>query len=225
MSSGAGFDSFSVDTGNPEPDAALTAISQRLEWLQASKHAHNDILGDFLCDEVGNLHPIAPVLVSIANRSFGLISGFGAMVRRRNATCAYPLLRVQIDTALRLHAFELVDDQQELLLAILDGGQINHMTSRGGKKFTDKFLHTSLSTRYPWISRSYEEACGFVHFSKDVINSAVDPFFSRGDDKIMSVRDEGPVWPDAYVIEALDAFIAATKCVMDLTRDWTARKK
>ena len=57
---------------------------------------------------------MAPVLVSIANRSFGLINGFSVMVQRRNAVCAYPLLRLQLDNALRLHASELVDDQQAL---------------------------------------------------------------------------------------------------------------
>ena len=224
MSEESGFGAFSVNTSHLEPNASWMAIRQKLDWLQKSKFTHNDVLGVFLSDEAGRDHAMGPVLVSITNRSFGLINGFSVMVKRRNAVCAYPLLRLQLDNALRLHAFELVDDQLEFVLAVLDGGQINHMNSRDGRKLTDKFLHTSLAARFPWVSRAYEEACGFVHYSKTHINASLDPYFSNGNDKVMTVRDEGPVWPDPYVIEAIDSFIEATKCAIELTQDWIARK-
>ena len=164
------------------------------------------------------------VLVSMTNRSFGLINGFSVMVQRRNAVCAYPLLRLQLDNALRLHAFELVDDQQAVILELLNGRQINHMVSRDGMKLTDKLLHTSLAARFPWVSETYEQACGFVHYSDAHINASVDPFFSFGNDKVMAVRDEGPYWPDRHVVGAVEAFTAATNCLIELTRDWIARK-
>src|SRR5277367_1434699 len=51
--------------------------------------------------------------MGIGRRTLALSSGFRSMVEQRNSLCALPIVRMQLDTALRLYAGFFVTDHQK----------------------------------------------------------------------------------------------------------------
>src|SRR5258707_10844952 len=103
------------------------------------------------------------IIFGALKRTLALSDGFRGHIRNRNFTCAAALLRLQLDTALRLYAGSLYGDTEEYAKAVLDGKQVDKLKDRGGKRLTDSYLADKLSEHYPWVNRMYENLCDFVH--------------------------------------------------------------
>src|SRR4051794_27955218 len=82
-------------------------------------------------------------------RSMQVIEGFAVMVETRNISCAVSLLRLEIDTAVRLHAMTLVDDADAFYRHLSDGGRLDQFKDRSGQKMTDRHLVNSLADSTP----------------------------------------------------------------------------
>jgi hypothetical protein len=80
------------------------------------------------------------------------------LINPRNFPCAAAILRLQIDTAMRVNALSLIDDVELACKAVLDGEQFNRLKDRDGTR-------TKLAENHPWISKVYEQASNFVHLS------------------------------------------------------------
>jgi len=216
----------------PEADRQRSRqIEEHLAWLLQSRHTQCEILDRLMAQEAGRSHPMAAVLASVVQRSFSHIDGFVAMVRRRNLYCAIPLLRLQVDTMLRLSAFDLVDDPSELQTSLLEDRPFGKTRSRDGNLLGDSHLCEQLSPRYPWIAQTYKDACGYVHFSGSHLFGAIRAreVVPKGDmlhisSLLFEIRDPGPPWGDGGVLQALEAFKAATEGLMDLCRRWCSNE-
>lgn len=105
------------------------------------------------------------VLYGIANRSLSLSSGFRAMIEARNFTCAAPLLRMQLDTAIRMFSARLVKDPAHYAHSIFEGKPVNKYKDRSGEKLTDSYMARQLSQIHPWVLSVYQETSELVHLS------------------------------------------------------------
>jgi hypothetical protein len=70
--------------------------------------------------------------MGIGRRAVALSLGFRTMVEQCNSLCALSMVRMQLDTVLRLYAGFFVNDHQQFCSDVLDGKQINTMKSREG---------------------------------------------------------------------------------------------
>ncbi|MDO9413812.1 MAG: hypothetical protein Q7T81_14690 [Pseudolabrys sp.] len=97
-------------------------MAETLDEKLAKIKKHEDFLLEMF---TAFIKPNAPfftgdlVLYGIANRSLSISSGFRAMIAARNFTCAAPLLRMQLDTAVRLFSARLVTDPAHYANSIL----------------------------------------------------------------------------------------------------------
>ena len=71
--------------------------------------------------------------VGIGRRAWALSSGFRLMIEHRNSICALPIVRMQLDTALRLYAGFFATDHQKFCHDVIDGKQIDRLQSDDGK--------------------------------------------------------------------------------------------
>ena len=104
-------------------------------------------------------------LLAAAKRTLALGHGFRAMEDSQNATVAATLVRVHLDTLLRLYALWWVKDSEAFSRQVMDKGQINRMKDTKGVQMTDGYLYKKLAKIVPWIETVYQESSGFVHFS------------------------------------------------------------
>jgi hypothetical protein len=113
------------------------------------------------------------VMFGISDRQIGLIESMPAIFESKNLHALAPLLRVQLDSLLRLHAFRIVEDSQDLAHHIIKGKSLRKYKDRNGKYLFDKHLVNTLKTELPWVESMYENLSGWVHFSESHIFSAV----------------------------------------------------
>jgi len=90
---------------------------------------------------------VGMLLLAAAKRSISLPEGFTAMIRARNFHAAAPMVRMQLDTALRVAALRFVSDPHAYV------------------RLTDHRLLERLAETNPWITTVYRDSSAFVHLS------------------------------------------------------------
>lgn len=113
------------------------------------------------------------VMFGMIERNIALLDSFPYLVKTKNFHSLAPLLRVQLDSLLRLYAFQLVENQDELSRHILNGQSLRRFEDRHKKRLTDNRLVESISKELPWVRPVYEKLSGWVHFSGQHVYSAV----------------------------------------------------
>lgn len=113
------------------------------------------------------------VIFGIMDRNIGLVESMPTLIKEENIHALAPLLRVQLDSLLRLYAFNLVSDQTELAHHIIAGNELNKFKDSNGKFLSDRHLVNSLSVHLPFVETMYKKLCGWVHFSESHIFTAI----------------------------------------------------
>ena len=105
----------------------------------------------------------------ILNKSINILAGFVCLVKAKNFIAAAPLVRIHLDSLLRIFAPNLSAYDVDLFAEkVLDGKAINEMKTKTGRKLSDNFLATELNGRkdFEWVSETYKLGSEYVHFSE-----------------------------------------------------------
>jgi hypothetical protein len=113
------------------------------------------------------------VLLGIIQRSIELTKGFIDLMDQWNLLCSAPLIRLQIDTLLRLAYLSSLDDPEEISKKLFNGEQINRIKDNEGKKLSDARLRDYARKSFHWIDDVYENTSKFIHFSDKHIFSSI----------------------------------------------------
>lgn len=118
--------------------------------------------------QAGNMsmYPMDMVIIGIVKRTLSITSAIEKLVLEWNMTCARAVLRMQIDTVLKLSAFWLSSDLQEMARDVIAGKKIIKMKDSSGKKMTDSYLYKKLGEQFEWIPKVYKYTSGYIHFSE-----------------------------------------------------------
>jgi|ERR1700733_1458774 len=127
---------------------------------------------------VGHVTPNKPLTyadflgMGIGRRALALSSGFRLMVEHRNSLCALPMVRMQLDTTLRLYAAFFVTDHQKFCEDVIQGKQIDRLKSDDGSLMKDSYLRDRVAKMNPWMVDVYKSTSGYIHFSVRHIQEA-----------------------------------------------------
>lgn len=113
------------------------------------------------------------LMFGLMDRNIGLIEALPSLVESKNIHALAPLLRVQLDGLLRLHAFSVIEKRDDFVLHIIKGGEVRKFKDSEGNPLTDRYLVNSLKEELPWVEPMYDSLCGWVHFSESHIFAAV----------------------------------------------------
>ena|SRR5271165_4118164 len=100
--------------------------------------------------------------LGIGRRALALSSGFRLMAEQRNSLCALPLVRMQLDTALRFYAGFFVSDHQTFCREVFNGAQINKLRSDDGSVMSDRYLVDRVAKLNPWMGDVYKFTSGYI---------------------------------------------------------------
>lgn len=114
----------------------------------------------------GKMYTIDLLSSSVNNRALQLIKGFVALIKEENFISAIPLIRLQLDNALRFFATTLVSNYNDFFIHYLDGKPIRKFRDAGGKLLTDNYLATTLDQYFPGTLKLYNDASGHIHLSE-----------------------------------------------------------
>ena len=175
-----------------------TELTRKAAWL-VEKHAQISYSDMFV--------------MGALRRTLAQSKGFRDLIAAKNFPCAAAILRMQIDTAMRVNALLLVEERDACCKAVIDGKKFNTLKDSAGNKLTDAHLRKKLAERYPWVNPVYEQTSDFVHLSGRHLFSSIHStdddtgivyFFFGGTD---------PARPDATYFEIVDTFFAVFKMI------------
>ncbi|MBZ9786420.1 hypothetical protein LB456_03030 [Psychroflexus sp. CAK57W] len=115
-------------------------------------------------------------LIALLNRTVNLNRGFVNLMRDNNYIAAAPIIRINLDSLLRIYASGISEyDRNNFALKVISGEQIRKMKIRGTKTpMQDIHLVNSITKvdGMAWVKDIYDSGNSFVHFSDNVIFSS-----------------------------------------------------
>ena len=202
-----------MDQSEPlDLEAQLNKIEQVAAGL---KKIPNTYLGP----EGTTIPDIAWYVLAAIKKTTSLTHAFCLLVRAKNTLAAAALIRLQLDTALRMFSLSLVEDVEAAGTHLMNGESYRTLKSRDKKPLHDKVLHQKLNEYYPGLSAVYEAASLYVHLSGAHINTGLSDregttvlFFH------LSGTDESE--PNGKFADIADAFDQATGLTAELIEDF-----
>jgi hypothetical protein len=170
------------------------------------------------------LYPLDFLMVAALNRASSQLSAVIELLRLKNFIVAASLLRLQLDSCLRIHGAWLVSDPHGYARQILKGVKISKLKSASGEVMHDMYLRNSLSKEFPWVNSVYESTSGFIHLSEKHILSSLRDFQVSDLKLTMVVSDRQDHISDEKYLELASAFSHVTKVLLWLVTGWSETK-
>lgn len=164
----------------------------------------------------GEIFAFDLLIIAALKRSVALQSGFRQMIAARNMICAGSILRLQLDTTIRMHGAWIVDDADDFAARVLRHEQIRNIRDSKHQKMTDRYLVESLSKEYHWIPTLYETCCDYVHLSHVHISSAFDGADVKNAIAHVKISPEDRDLPDSHYLGAVADSMSCTKILHEL---------
>jgi len=157
-----------------------------------------------------SMYPMDMVIIGIVKRCLSTTSALEKLVLEWNMTCARAVLRMQLDTVLRLSAFWLSSDLQKMAMDVMGGKQINKMKDRDNCKMTDLYLSRKLGERFDWIPRVYKYTSGYIHFSERHLFNPIREINDKERTVIFVINDKDYNFPEFSWVELVNC---AAECL------------
>lgn len=149
------------------------------------------------------------------NRSAALLTAFVILIEDENFISAAPLLRLELDTSLRLYAAWLVEDPEQLANIVMSGGSINKIKDRDGMFLGDGYLANKLGQDDPRIESLFKNTSGYIHLSEKHMRNAME--IEDGTGKIsIKISPIDKFVPHSIYKESIEAFVFCSEMVLSL---------
>ena len=200
------------------PDERYAALSGTREALRLQLPRHLAVMAAAFSEEI---YVPDLLLWSFAQRSYALVDGFLGAFDTWNLLVAAPLVRLQLDTLVRLSYATTCPDMDALTRALLDGVEFRAMKDETGQRLLDGRLVERSQALHPWLKPVYEKACGWVHFSPVHLFLGT----QARDGKLSGHLPLHPdVLPERLLSEVLGAMLQATQDLVDYLSGWAIHK-
>lgn len=209
---------------NSNSYSIVNTVEGLLEILQKEKKIQLELCSKMMEADSSKLYPLDLLALGAVNRSLSLIRGFCTLIESRNLQCAAPLLRMQLDNALRFFAAFLVEDPHEFVIQILKGKQVRNLKDRKNNKMTDYYLVEQLSVKHEWVKSVYHETCSFVHLSNKHIFATAKKIEPKERVVENSISEFEANVPETMYQEAVMAFISASRLFNHYLDGWVFTK-
>lgn len=117
------------------------------------------------------------LLIGALNRTVNISKAYTTLIRDNNFISAAPLVRINIDTLLRLYASIISEfDRNTFASKVMEGELIKKMKLNGTKKdLRDDTLYLELSKieGMEWVADIYKAGSSFIHLEKSHIFSSL----------------------------------------------------
>jgi len=154
-------------------------------------------------------------------RALFIADGFQQMVERRNLICAGALLRLQLDTVLRVGALFLVKSPEDFARKVVEGRQVNNLKDAAGRTMTDRYLLDHAGTKHPWLSAIYDASSGFVHLSYKHLYSDQSPIAEEREDIVEVDLLSLDSASDGVLRQAANSFARVSDLLEGYAKRWT----
>jgi len=199
-------------------------------YLDVLRIHHVDLTNRFLVAGEGQVYEIDVVMAPAMARSYSLVDGFITAFDSWSPVVAAPLLRMQVDSLLRLAYMAHAPRADAVAHHIFAGGEFRTLKDDEGKTPTDSRLLKHAEDVHPWIGSVYQETSGWVHFSPAHLRAAWSVSPAKAEDgQGLVLSGSVPIRPEQIPLSELEqllgAMIQATEQVFGYVEIWERRKR
>lgn len=196
-------------------------LRQPRKYLDRLRVHHLDLVRRVLEVDDGNVYLTDLLIVSIMQRSYGLVEAVIDCVDSYNLAAAAPLLRMQLDSLTRVCYVANAPLADDLVRALLDGVEFQKMKDADGQRLTDGRLVKLATPSHPWLPAVYKETSGWVHLSINHLRTA---WQIEGDQIGSAVPLRPGVIPGELWLELFSVMTKATEELFGYVEIWESRK-
>jgi len=207
------------------PMEKFPTLGKKFEVLKKLRQVHLDVGIKILSVADGNIYVTDLVMIGVLKRSLDIFDGCISLVERWNLSAAAPLLRLQLDSLLRLVYLATVKDPDAVSMEIIKGRSFSNMKDREGKKLSDARLRDYARPLYPWINKVYKQTSKFIHFSDKHYFLSVNSLNKRSRTVEHFIGEGVTNWPESEINSFLDAMGRATDALLKVVIGWTISKQ
>lgn len=149
--------------------------------------------------------------IGATKRTLAQARGFRELISSKNFSCAAALLRMQIDTAMRINGLLLVDDMEATCQAVMSGQKFSKLKDKSGSTLRDFYLVGEICKKHPWIKEIYEQTSDFIHLSGRHFYSTIAATDDANRMAYLYVSSIDVPRPDEDYFEIADEFFRITK--------------
>lgn len=174
----------------------------------------------------GKLFPADALFLASCNRALQVLNSFVLLMRNNSYSCSMALLRLQLDSVLRLYGITKTNDVHASANEVIQGKKLSSIKDKAGKKLHDGHLVDLFSELNPWVKHVYKTCSGYIHLSdasfyhlmlkSESIPNSTEKMFYIG-------PDESEI-EEKHKLELVQAFKALTIGIQDLTIEWAAKR-
>jgi hypothetical protein len=200
-------------------------MRQDLAELKADASRAERAAQSLLAACAGDIFPCDALAVSVITRTLSLIRGFTLLLDSNSFTCAAPLVRLQLDSALRFHGIMTCRDPHTVASKVCGGVSLRRLKHSSGEKMTDLFLRGLLEKANPWLPEVYQLSSGYIHLSEQhFLHLLMQSTPSNGGTRTFAASDEEDYVPEEHRAALVRAFTVATRGVVALVEQWTIQR-
>lgn len=198
-----------------QSEAEIFDLEAELQKIEAAAAVLSKFPPKYIGAHGSKIPDIDWYVIAAMKKTASLAHAFCTLIRAKNALTSAALIRMQLDTGLRVLGLSRVEDLDAAGLHLMNDGKYTALKARSGERLSDKYLHTELDKAYPGLSEVYNNTSAFVHLSSAHIKTILTPrdgtsvlyFDLKGTDDRLS---------EEWIAEAVDAFQQATDLSIEL---------
>jgi hypothetical protein len=208
------------------PAHARAAANARFEEAWSEMLHEHDRVADLILAGINSPTPEMPIEViaaTVLQRSRAHLQAFVALLAQRNLLAASALIRMQLDSVMRMNACFLVDDPMDLWNVLREGRGWGSVRDRDGKKLRDVYLHEKLSERFDWASDVYDRMSAYIHLSRPHLEAP-----AEGED-FLGMRifqgATGAQVTDEELYESAEVLMKVTSALLTLCEEYVYQRR
>ena len=213
------------DAQIPGSDSLGRDSKRKLKELRSQKALFLDSFVAMATGENQSIYVLDFWMLAVVNRSVSTIDAFCDLTKKQNYLSAFSMVRLHLDTLLRLYATTLVDDCNGLVLKLMDEQLLRKEKDRTGNPMNDAYLVKKLSEDFglDWVAPVYSKTSGFIHLSKTHIYSPMKEFDDENWSMNIMISERAKYRPDLE-IEAIDCMSHISKLLLQMLKEWSSEK-
>ena len=207
------------------PDVDDAALRRWHAGLESLLSRHVEVAQEFLKGPGSGLRAIDMFLLAAVQRSHDIAAAVLMLCDARNLAAAAPLVRLQIDTLVRVSYMARSGDSDGVAHAVIAGVEFRKMKDADGEFLSDTRLLALARPHHGWVEPVYRRTSGWVHLSPDHLTAA---FGAWGDSEgvfLTRVPFDPEIVPLRIWAELLGATAQATREILAYAQAWGAQKE
>lgn len=210
--------------GKKKPSELYPRVSECEKRLNDFIQEILDVGKEMLSVEGSKLYTHDFFFIGVLNRSIALIDASLILTSRWNFVAAAPLIRLHLDTLLRLSYWRSIKNPDAFIRQILEGKQVNQIKDKEGIRLTDARLREYTRSIFPQVDNVYEETSRLVHFSDKHVFTCIEALDETGNEVGLSIGKGSSRWREKDILYLLECAITITEAILAIARGWVLEK-